>query len=336
MILNSGVTTVQNTITPRSMAEGALLAVITAILALAGAYIPLAHFFTFLVVAVPIIVTVVRNGLSTGIIASVVSAFLVGVLAGPLLAIVFYLQFMIMALVYGYMFKKNKAAGKILLAGTLIAAVTTITLIALTMVIGQVGIEGQKEALFKTVDQTIEIYEDYGMLEQFAEKGIDKEQLRIMLIDSIKLFIRILPALLILGSIFTAITHFVIARITLRRLGQETPRFPLFSEWRLPWYTVWGLIIGWGSYLLGDIYQINFWTILGQNIMIIYGMVLFVLGSSVLSFYFKKYRLSVIGRLLILLLIVMFLPGMVIMTILTGILDLVLDLRKLNQRTKAS
>jgi len=327
---------VQNTITSRAMAEGALLAVITAILALAGTYIPLASFFTVLIVAVPIIIVIVRNNLSTGIIASIVAAFLVGVLAGPIIAVAFYIQFMTMALVYGYMFKHKKGAGKILVVGTFVAALSTILLIAITMLIGQMDLQEQKQVLFQTVDRTIEIYEDYGMMENLEKQGIDKEKLQVMLTNSIKLLLRVLPAILIIGSIFTAVTHFIMARLALNRLGYESPKFPSFSEWNLPWYTIWGLIGGWGSYLLGQVYKLNFWTILGQNIMIAYGMILFVLGLSVITFFLKKYKLSKTTRILILLAGAIMFQLAVMLVIFIGMFDLVLDHRKLNKRLKPS
>ncbi|KJS86976.1 MAG: hypothetical protein JM58_05510 [Peptococcaceae bacterium BICA1-8] len=321
-----------NSVSTKALAEGALLAVITAIIALAGAYIPLASFVTFLIVAIPIIIVIVRNNLSTGIIASIVAAFLVGVLAGPLVALFFYLQFMLMALAYGHLFKYKYNSGRILAVGTFVAALSTVLIIAITMLVGQVGLEQQKQALFETVDRTINIYEDYGMMQQFEDKGIGREELRTMLANMVQLFIRVLPALLIVGSVFTAITHFIVARIALKRLGHEIPKFPLFSEWHLPWYSIWGLIVGLSSYLLGDIYNQDIWRILGQNIMITYGLILFVLGLSVIAYYIRKHQLSRIVRLIIILMAVIMLNGFIISTIFIGMFDLVVDHRKLNKR----
>jgi len=324
----------QKTVSPRALAEGALLAAITAILALIGTFIPLANFFTFLIVAVPIIIAIVRNNLTTGVISSVVAALLVGVLAGPIIALFFYLQFMLLALAYGYLFKYKYGSGKILAVGTFVAAISTILIMAITMLVGQVSLEQQKQALFETVDRTIKIYEDYGMMQQFEEKGIDKEELRKMLTDMVHLFIRVLPAFLIIGSVFTAFTHFIMARISLKRLGHEIPRFPPFSEWNLPWYTVWGLIAGWASFLLGDFYNQDIWRIVGQNIMITYGIILFILGLSVVAFYFKKYNLPRVTRLLLILAAVLMLNGFVMATIFIGMFDLVLDHRHLNRNKK--
>lgn len=321
-------------VSPRAMAEGALLAAITAILALVGVYIPLANFITFLIVAVPIIIVIVRNNLSTGIISSIVATFLVAVLAGPIAALFFYLQFMLLALAYGYLFKYKYSSGKILAVGTFVATISTILIIAITMLVGEISIAQQKEMLFQTVDRTIQIYEDYGMMEQFAAKGIDKVQLKNILTDMVQLFIRILPALLIIGSIFTALTHFIIARIALKRIGHEIPRFLPFSEWHLPWYSIWGLIIGWGSFLVGDIYNQDILRTLGQNIMITYGIVLFVLGLSVIAYYIKKYELPRMTRLIIILTAVLLLNGFVVATIFIGMFDLVLDHRRLNRNPK--
>ncbi|MFZ7102948.1 MAG: YybS family protein [Peptococcaceae bacterium] len=323
------------TITAKAMAEGALLAVITAILTLIGAFIPLASFLTYLIVAVPIIIVIVRNNFSTGVVSSLVAAFLVGILTGPVTALFFYLQFMLMALAYGFLFKGKYGAGKILVTGTLVAAVSTILIIALTMLVGQFGLEQQKQALFETVDRTIKIYHDYGMMQQFEENGIDEEELRQILIGMINFFIRVLPSLLIIGSVFTAVTHFIMARIALKRLGHDIPKFPSFSHWHLPWYTVWGLIGGWGCYLLGDIYHSDILRIFGQNIMVAYGMILFILGLAVISFYIKKYRLSRLHRFIFFMAALLMFNGFILSTILIGMFDLVLDHRKLNKKPKA-
>lgn len=329
-------TALNRTITPKAIAEGALLATITAILTLIGSFIPIASFFTFLVVAVPIIIVIVRNNFTTGIISSFVAAFLVGLLAGPITAVFFYLQFMLMALVYGYLFKNKYGAGKILVIGTFVAAISTILIIALTMMVGQVSLEQQKAALFETVDRTIDIYKDYGMMEQFTEKGIDEEQLRGMLTGMVQLFIRILPTLLIIGSLFTAVTHFVMARIALKRLGHAIPKFPPFIEWNLPWYTIWGLIGGWTLYLFGDIYRLDILRIFGQNIMAAYGVLLFILGFAVIAFYIKKYRLSRLHRFIFFLTALLIINGFVLSTILIGMFDLVLDFRKINKKQEAN
>lgn len=321
----------QKLVSPRALAEGALMAAITAIIALIGTFLPLINFFTFLIIAVPIIIVVIRNNLTTGVISSIVATFIVAVLAGPLIALFFYLQFMPLALTYGYLFKYNYSAGKILAIGTLIAVICTILIMLLSMFIGQIDIEMQKQALYETVDRTIKIYEDYGMMDQFTQQGISKVELKTMLNDMVGFFIRVFPALLIIGSVFTAATHFIMARIILKKFGHDVPGFPPFSQWHLPWYAIWGLILGWAGFLLGDIYQQDIIRVLGQNIMITYGVVLLILGLSVVAHYFKKLNLSSLTRILIIMTGILFLSGFMVVIILIGMFDLVFDHRHLNR-----
>ena len=77
----------------RQLTEGAIMAVITAIAALLGTFIPLLNALTVMVITAPIIFVIVRNNLSTGVLSSIVAAFLVGIIAGPIASIFFYIQF---------------------------------------------------------------------------------------------------------------------------------------------------------------------------------------------------------------------------------------------------
>lgn len=324
----------QKLLSPRSLTEGALMAAITAIIALIGNFLPIISVFSFLIIAVPIIIVIIRNNLTTGVIASIVATFLVAVLMGPITAFFFYLQFMPLALAYGYMFKNEYSAGKILAIGTFVAVVSTILLMLFTMILGQMDFEQQKLALQETVDRTIALYEDYGLMDRFEEQGLSKADLHTMLTNVVNFFIRVLPALLIIGSVFTAATHFLMARVILKRFGHQVPHIPPFSQWHLPWYVVWGLIAGWAGYLIGDFYHQEVLRVLGQNILITYGVILFILGLSVLAFYFKKLKLSGLTRLLVIMTALLFLNGFIFMTIFIGMFDLVLDHRHLNRGIK--
>lgn len=320
-----------NSLSTKVLVESALLAGITAIIALAGMFIPLFNFLTLLVTAVPIIIAVVRNDFYAGFLASLIAAFLIFVLAGPIQSILFYIQFMLMALAYGYMFKKQISIGKILVIGTTITVISTLLILGLMMFVSNIDWQQQKEMLLNTVDETLQLYEKYGVLQQLEEQGISQAELKKNLLASLRIFLRVIPAMLILASILSSIVNFVVAKFFLRRIGFQVEKFPPFTEWRLPWYTIWGLIIGWGSFLLGDYLQQDFFVIVGQNILIAYSIILFVLGLSVISFFFKKRKISILGRLFFILLVILMLQPMVLITVFLGMFDLVLDYRKLNK-----
>lgn len=320
----------------RSIAEGALMAVITAILASIGTFIPFASIITYLIVAVPIIVLIVRNNVTIGFLASIVAAFLIAIFVGPLAATFFYIQFMGIALVYGAMIKRNFGAGKILLAGTIVSVVSTIILFSLALFVAQISLEDQKQAIYDSVDYSIEFYKETGMIENFKKQGLSEDNIRQLLTETIDLFFRALPAILIMAGLIAAFTNFLIARLALKRLGVNPPNLPAFAEWRLPWYMIWGLILGWGGYLLGDHYAIEALRIIGQNIMIGYGMILFVLGLSVAFYFLRKYQVSFLTRMGISFFIIFMFNYAILLTIGIGMFDLVFDYRKLNQREKIS
>ena len=319
----------------RSIAEGALLAVITAILASIGALIPFASIITYLIVAVPIIVLIVRNNLTIGILASFVAAFLIAIFIGPLAATFFYIQFMGVALVYGAMIKKNLGTGKILLAGTIVSVISTIILLSLALFVADLSLEDQKQAIYDTIDYSIGFYKETGMMENFKSQGLDEEDVRQLLTETIDLFLKALPTILIMSGLIAAFTNFLMARLALKKLGIEPPYLAPFSQWRLPWYIIWGLIIGWSGYLLGDYLDINSLRIIGQNIMIAYGMILFVLGLSVEFYFLRKYRVGLFTRMAIAFFIIFMFNYVILLTIGIGMFDLVFDYRKLDQEKVA-
>lgn len=320
----------------RSIAEGALLAVITAILTSIGTLIPFASMITYLIVAVPIIVLIVRNNLTIGILASVVAAFLIAIFIGPLTATFFYIQFMGIALVYGTMIKKNYAAGKILLAGTIISVISTLILFALVLFVTNISLEDQKQAIYDTVDYSIELYQETGMMENFRKQGLDEEDIRQLLTKTIDLLLKVLPTILIMAGLIAAFTNFIMARLALKRLGIKPPYLAPFAEWRLPWYIIWGVILGWGGYLLGDYMDVNILRVLGQNIMIAYGIILFVLGLAVIAHFMKTYRVGLFTRLGIAFIIIFMFHYAVLLTLGIGMFDLIFDYRKLGEKEEIS
>ncbi|SMB87708.1 Uncharacterized conserved protein YybS, DUF2232 family [Desulfonispora thiosulfatigenes DSM 11270] len=319
----------------KGLGEGALMAALTAIFALAGIYIPIINLITILIVAVPITLVIVRNDFRIGFISSLVAGFLVAMLAGPIMAVTFYIQFMSMALAYGYLFKKKTKAGKIIIAGTAVSVISTLLLLMISFAIINTDFETQKDFMLQTVDETMIMYEKYGLLDQITEQGISKEEFKKAMVDSVNLFITVLPAILILASIFSSVINFIVTRSILRRFGHEVDKLPPFSQWRLPWYAVWGVIFGWGSYLIGDYFGISAGIMIGKNILIAYSFVLFVLGLSVISFFWKKIKVNFIGRLIFLFLLIFLARSIILLAIAIGLFDLVLDYRKRIKINKA-
>lgn len=312
----------------KQLTEGAIMAVITAVLTLLGTFIPLINTLTVMVITAPIIFVVVRNNVTTGVLSSVVAAFLVGIIAGPITALFFYIQFMFLGLAYGYLFNKKASVAKILSIGTIISVLGTIIVFLLVMAIGQISFEEQKQVFDETMERTIIQYEESGLFNELESQGYSKEEIRTMLDDMIVFITNIIPTIIVIASALTAILNFIFARLLLKKFKYKVPAFPKFTDWRLPWNFIWGFIIAWAVLLFGDLINNPTILIIGQNVIIAYAVAFFITGLSTMAFVFKNAQISPIARVAFVFLIFFLFQSIVIITAFIGLIDMVLDTRK--------
>jgi uncharacterized protein YybS (DUF2232 family) len=312
----------------RQLTEGAIMAVITAIVALLGTFIPLLNTLTVMVITAPIIFVIVRNNLSTGVLSSIVAAFLVGIIAGPIASIFFYIQFMFLAIVYGYLFRKESSVATFLSVGTVVSVTATILVFLLVMITGQISFEEQKEVFNEAMERTIIQYEESGVFDDLKNQGYSQEEIRTMLDGMIKFVINIIPTIIVIASALTAILNFVFSRLLLKKFNHKVPVFPKFTEWRMPWNFIWGFIVAWGVLLFGDVIDNPAVLIIGQNVLIAYGAAFFIMGLSTMAYIFKNAEISPIARIAFVFLIFFLFQSIVVITAFIGLLDLLLDTRK--------
>lgn len=312
----------------RQLTEGAIMAVITAVFALIGTFIPLISTLTVMVVTAPIIFVIVRNNFSTGVLSTIVAGFLVGIIAGPITALFFYIQFMFLALAYGYLFKKKASVAKILSTGTLVSVIATVIVFLLVMAVGQLSFEDQKEVFDEAMERVIVQYEEAGLFKDLENQGYSQDDIRVMLDNMIKFITNIIPILIIIASALTAILNFIFARLLLKKFHHKVPPFPKFTEWRMPWNFIWGFILAWAILLLGEYISSSWVLIIGQNILIAYGVGFFIMGLSTMAYIFKYSEVSPVMRIAFVFIIFFLLQSIVVITAIVGLIDMLFDTRK--------
>lgn len=314
-----------------SIVEGALMASLTAILALVGIYLPILRIFTNLVWTIPIVLATVRHGLSTGIMSIVVAGLLIFSLSSPLEAVFLVLQFGGLALVYGYAFHKKWRPGLTLLSGAAVAMVSVAMVFALSLLV--VGVEAGSilEQLKEGIEPTIELYKQLGFFERYAAQGLTEEAARDMLTAIINQITLVIPALLVLYGLMSAFINYFVAQKILLRLKTPVPQLPPFIKWQLPWWTVWGFIAGYGANLAGAFSHQQTLSTIGSNIMFVYFPVLFILGLAVVSFFINKHFPGVfIYRLVFLLFVFFFFQYAAWFLSILGLVDLIFNYRRLS------
>lgn len=321
-----------NKMNTRALVEGALLAGLTAVLALIGIYIPILRPLTNLIWAIPIVIAIVHHGPLTGLLSIGVAGMLIFVMSSPVEAVFLVLQFGGLALVYGYAFYKGLRPGWTLLAGTGTAVASILLVLFLSFLLFDVKPAEIIEEMRQTVEPTIEIYRNMGVFEKYQDAGFSEETMRQMLTGFIEMIRLVVPAILIVYGIMSAFLNYLIAQKVLGKLNIKVPALPPFRLWRLPWWTVWGFIAGLGANMLGSYWEIPLLSVIGANIMLVYGPVLLVLGFSVVSFFMHKYLEGALAyRLLFLVIFLFFLQPMMVALACIGLADLLFNYRKLRE-----
>lgn len=184
------------------------------------------------------------------------------------------------------------------------------------------------KTLSDMVNSIVQQYQSSGLLGVLSQQGIDEAQFRDSLKQMIQIFVMITPSL----EAITAIVEFGLVFYMVRRWFKETGRIT-FSRWRLPWYSVWGAIIGIVFYLLGDQFSLSLLRGIGINIMVVYGALALLLGTSVYLYMLQSPKIPRLLKWAIIVTSIIFFFFSVVSIIMFGLFDLVFNFRRLPDET---
>lgn len=318
-----------NSVRTQAIVEGALLAALTAILGLAGIYLPFLRLVIDFLWTIPIVVITVRHGLRVGMITLSVAGVLIVMLAHPLSAFFLILQFGGLALFYGAAFREKWRPAATLFVGTGIAVLSFLLVLALLVQLTGFEALNFAEQMEASIEPTIELYRQLGLFKQGAQTGVTETAVREMLTALTQTAILLIPAFFVLWALATAFLNYLIAQQILGKLKIRTPVLPPFRRWQLPWWLVWGFIFGFAAYLIGDYFALEKLVQIGMNIILIYAPILFILGLAVASFYLGKYVKGTMARVFLIFLVIFFFRFLFLALMAVGLLDLLFDYRNI-------
>ena len=178
------------------------------------------------------------------------------------------------------------------------------------------------------INAIMQQYQASGLVDAMQQEGITAAQLRQLIQQFIEFYVLIIPSLAVLGSLF----EYSIVFYVLKRWLNPEGRVP-FSRWRLPWYAVWGAVLGIGFYLLGDQFSWLPLRGLGINLMVIFGAVALILGIAVYSYLLKSPRIPRLLKWILVLASIIYLFFSVASITLFGLFDLLFNFRRLPEET---
>ncbi|HHU33200.1 MAG: YybS family protein [Zhaonellaceae bacterium] len=318
-----------STIKIKALVEGAILSAIATILAIIGLFLPPLSLITNFLWIIPIIVICLRHDMRVGLLVLLVSTVLIMMFGTPFSGLALVLEYGLMGLIYGFAFRKKLSVGKTLFYGCLAAVLGTILVIFLSFMLTGFSPDYLQTQAQEAMDAVLEMYEQMGFLENLAERGLSEAQIQSMMQGLLTVVISLIPGFMVVSSLSSAFLSFFLSRIILKKMHISLPSIPPFQTWRIPWYYIWGFIVAFGLFLLGDYTRWKVLKIIGQNVMLVYGPIFFVIGMAILKFYLDKFKVAKGFRFLIILMTFMYFPFAFIFISSLGIFDTLFDYRRL-------
>jgi uncharacterized protein YybS (DUF2232 family) len=315
----------------RKVAEGAMLVAVAVIFGLSTAYLPVVWVAALFLWPVPIALMVRRFGFGFGLAGLLLTGVLLSLFIGPLGALTILISMGGVGLWYGFANRQSIKPWITIVTGVFIAAASTLVLLVLSSLISGLGLDD----LTKQVEEFVEFY-----VSTMQKNGKLSAVLGTMTVEEYTVALQqyvlsMIPASLILMSMFEAGISYALNTYIFRRLGYAVEKLPPFTEWRLPWYTLWGLIVALfcalaAARLDNELYSGMLQTI-ATNIMYIYQPLLMLAGLTVV--YWQAYYWRMPWLIFFVLVLVMFAfsvvaPAMIIL----GVADSIFDIRQLVRR----
>ena len=309
----------------RALTEGALLAALTIVMYVADIYTKLLLY----VIPVPVAILVIRNGVRTGVLATLVAALGVGAILGPIDGLIVLVRVGFIGIALGALLAR-KRPWVISLAGTSVASLAAfvsdflLASWASGLSPGAMIVKVQ-EGLTEAGQRTMELYQKIGVPEESL--GLVKQMMELMPVW-LKTF---LPSVLVIGAVFSAAIAYAATRWILVRMKRDVEPIPPFADWKIDWRFAWGLIAALVlAYAVPGV-NLGFVRSLAVNAVVVYVMIYSLFGISVLW--------SVLGSMnvprgfsVIIALFIYMTPPFNWLLPMAGLLDGWLDFRKLASR----
>ena len=288
----------------------------------AATWIPVLGLFFALLTPLPFLYYATRLGLRDGVKIAVVTLLFVGLLSnlvGHPQMMISCFESGILGLILSELYRRRFTLGFTIVLGTcsmLIVSVLLLSLVTSSEIMG--GAEVNRESHERRDEEIAEVYKDLGFDEDEAV------QFQKVMEDILP---KIYPALFILSTTLSVCFIVLLSRPLFRFKNIPYPNFGPMDRWQAPELMVWGVIIlGFALFLTtGSI------KLFAVNALIVMVAIYMFHGLSITQFFLNKYRVPLLGRLGVYLLIFI-LPHFLVTLAIAGLFDQWADFRKLNQK----
>lgn len=273
---------------------------------------------------VPLAYLIIKRDLIKALWALVLVTVMLVLVTGLQSAFLMVLQFGSLGIIIGLLLKNRVAVDKSMGVLLFWALVVTAINLFFIFVISGAGISQVTNEFRITTEQMISWYSQNDMLNE-AEK---KQFLKIteQVVGWVQVYFY--GSVAVCNIINTLAAFFITIRLA-RGIGFDMSGQFRLTEWRLPWYSIWLFIVGLALTIAGDEFSIYLLKMVGKNILYVAAVIFFLLGSTVLGYYFRAWKLAKIIKIIIIIVFILYLPFTVMITLALGVVDSVTNLRRL-------
>ena len=319
----------QDKLTVRSLMECALMVALSLVLALVGSYVPLLNIIGLLLFPLPLAVLVFRNGLKVGLIGTAALFALAALFFGLPSAVIMMIEHGLLGIFLGYCFRRQKKPLFTLGFATVIAACGTLVGLMLSLFIAGLPFSALTEELTLFAEDYFALFNNPSMAALMPGNMTTEAFVE----EMTAWMIRLIPALLIIGSMVMAAVAYGVSAAVLRHLHYNIAKVPPFRDWRMDWRFSWGVIAGLAAALAGSHFAVPWLETLGWNILYVFCPVLLVCGLAFVIWMFKQPVYSPILKTVLILMMIFFFQATFFLLLFLAVFEPILDFR--GRMTKA-
>lgn len=302
--------------------ETAIITTLMTVFAIIGLYIfPI----IIMIYPVPFIILGVRHGVKYNILSIMASSILISILFDVLTGVFVFILFGLFSISITYMINKKYKPSQILIGSTAVSLACTVVGIGIIGYITGTSFLSQINAsLTESISIQMNIIKDIGLT------NYEMTQIKELLKTTVEYMIIIIPATLIISSVFVSYINYWVATAVLTRLGQKAVNIPRFINFRLPSNIILGAVVLFLASSIVRYFKIFYYETIFINTIILIFFVFLVQGLAVIVYLMNKARMNKITKGILIFFIVINVPFSLIISLL-GILDVMVDFRKLKK-----
>lgn len=310
-----------------------ILTLITTISLVFIAYIPFFGIIGLALIPVPATLLVLRGRIRDGIICAVISCIIL-LLLDYILAPIAIILIVAVSFIYRRFIGKNKSKIFIVTSVFSVFCGAVLLYVVLASVVSRINFIGE---ILKNYNVYVDQIADDRLVLGYADLlSIEQSQLDSIIQqtqDILRFFPYVVPGFLIASFVMASVINYIASSKMLKKYNVDIEPFLSFKEWDLPWYYCWGAIIGLVLVLIpstGSNIDLII-DIAGFNLIVVFGLLYLVLGISVLWGIFERFKVSIILRIIILIIVGLFIGFTIFILPFLGLIDIWVNFRKLKR-----